>query len=238
MFIPIRDDQPTIRPPVVTIGIIALNTLVFLATWLQGPQAFQLFTYQFGYIPVELTHSVELTPQMPASPYFTMFSSMFMHGGWLHLIGNMLFLWIFGNNVEDYFGHVWFIIFYLLSGLAAVTLQTVFDPNSQVPMIGASGAIAGVMGGYMILHPRARITVLLFLFFFIQFVALPAKIVLGIWFLYQLLMSLGASSEGGVAFFAHVGGFIFGLVVLWLLVKVRGKGSTPGGGQRVYKMQW
>ncbi len=222
----------------VTIGIIALNSLVFLATWLRGPEAFQLFTYQFGYIPVELTHSVELTPQMPASPYFTMFSSMFMHGGWLHLIGNMLFLWIFGNNVEDFFGHVWFVMFYLLSGLAALTLQTLFDPASQVPMIGASGAIAGVMGGYMILHPRARITVLLFLFFFIQFVALPAKVVLGIWFVYQLFMSLAANSEGGVAFFAHVGGFVFGLAVLWVLVKVRGKGSTPSGGQRVYKMQW
>jgi membrane associated rhomboid family serine protease len=238
MFIPIRDDQPTIRQPVVTIGLIVLNSLVFLATYLQGPEGFQLFTYRFGYIPAELVHSVELTPQMAVSPYITMFTSMFMHGGWMHLIGNMLFLWIFGNNVEDYFGHVWFILFYLLSGLAAVALQTIFDASSQVPMIGASGAIAGVMGGYMILHPRARITVLLFLFFFIQFVALPAKVVLGIWFVYQLLMSLGATGEGGVAFLAHVGGFVFGLAVLWMLTKIRGKGSTPSGGQRVYKMQW
>ena len=237
MFIPIRDDQPAFRRPVVTVTIIVLNSLIFLASYLRGPEAFQLFTYQFGFIPVELTNMVELTPQLSASPYFTMFSSMFMHGGWMHLIGNMLFLWIYGNNVEDYFGHVGFVVFYLVAGLAAVGLHTVFDPSSQIPMVGASGAIAGVMGGYMILHPKARITVLLFLFFIIQTMRLPAKVVLGIWFGYQILMSLGGA-ETGVAFLAHVGGFAFGLAVLWVWVKIRGKGSTPGGGQRVYKMQW
>ncbi|UCD65187.1 MAG: rhomboid family intramembrane serine protease [Candidatus Zixiibacteriota bacterium] len=205
---------------------------------MQGPRVFQLITYQFGFIPYELINSVELTPQIPASTYLTPFTSMFMHGGWMHLIGNMLFLWIYGNNIEDFFGPVKFMIFYVASGLAAIVLYTVFGPNSQVPMVGASGAIAGVMGAYMVLHPRARITVLI-IFFFIQFVVLPAKVVLGIWFVIQLFMSMvGSSTGGGVAWMAHVGGFAFGYVLLRLLLRARGGRWRPPSDQRVYRVKW
>ena len=237
MFIPIKDDIPTLRRPYFTVGLIVINSLVFLYSVMLGSRGFQLFTYQFGFIPYELVNAVELTPQLPASVYLTPFTSMFMHGGWMHLIGNMLFLWIYGNNVEDYFGHVTFLIFYLLSGLSAVGLYTLFGPSSQIPMVGASGAIAGIMGAYMVLHPRARITVLL-IFVIIQFLVIPAKVVLGLWFIYQIIMSLvGSSTGGGVAWMAHVGGFIFGWLVLKLLVKFKGPGATSGG-QRVYRMQW
>jgi len=236
LFIPIRDDAPTYRKPYFTVGLIGLNSLVFLYSILQGQHVFQMITFQYGYIPVELWSSVELTPQIPVSPWLTPVTSMFMHGGWLHLIGNMLFLWIYGNNIEDYFGPVKFLLFYILSGLAAVALYTLFSPSSEVPLVGASGAIAGVMGAYMVLHARARITVLV-IFFFIQFITLPAKVVLGIWFAYQLLMSL-MGGGGGVAWMAHVGGFIFGFVIMKLLVKITGRGVTPSGGQRVYRMNW
>ncbi len=238
MFIPIRDDAPTIRKPYLTVTLIVVNSLVFLYSVFLGQRGFQIFTYQYGFIPCELVSAVELTPQIPASVYLTPFTSMFMHGGWLHLIGNMLFLWIYGNNVEDYFGPVRFLLFYLASGLAAIALYTLFGPDSQVPLVGASGAIAGVMGAYMLLHPRARITVLI-VFFFIQFVTLPAKVVLGIWFVYQLLMSIGGGATGGgVAWMAHVGGFIFGWGVLKLVLRIRGRGATPSGGQRVYRVHW
>ncbi|MCK4632541.1 MAG: rhomboid family intramembrane serine protease [candidate division Zixibacteria bacterium] len=205
---------------------------------MQGHEGFQVLTFQFGFIPYELINSRELIPELAISPYFTAISSMFMHGGWMHLIGNMLFLWIFGNNVEDYFGPIKFIIFYLVSGLAAIALFTIFGPNSQIPLVGASGAIAGLMGAYIVLHPRARVTVLVILFF-IQFVVLPAKVVLGIWFFIQLLLSFsGSSTGGGVAYLAHVGGFVFGWGLLKLLVKIRGRGVTPSSGQRVYRMRW
>ncbi len=237
MFFPIRDDNPTVRTPFVTVALIVINVLVFLYTFLQGKEFMLMFTYQFGFIPIEFTKGVELTPQADASAYLTPFTSMFMHGGWMHLIGNMLFLWIFGNNIEDYFGHIKFIIFYVLAGLAAVALYTVFSPSSDIPLVGASGAIAGVMGAYMVLHPKARITVLMVLFF-IQFFELPAFAVLGFWFLYQLLMSLiGSTGGGGVAWLAHVGGFAFGWILLKLLISLGWRG-TPTGGQRVYKMSW
>ena len=238
MFIPIRDDAPTFRKPYLTVGLMVLNVLVFLYSKALGFEGFQMFTVQFGYIPYELTTSSELTAAIPASPYLTAFTSMFMHGGWMHIIGNMLFLWIYGNNVEDFFGHFKFIVFYILSGLAAIALYTLFSPHSTVPLVGASGAIAGVMGAYMVFHPRARITVLM-VFIFIQFLTLPAKVVLGIWFAYQLLMSFtGSATGGGVAWMAHVGGFVFGWVVARLYLKLTGRGATPGGGQRVFRMNW
>jgi membrane associated rhomboid family serine protease len=237
LFIPIKDDAPTIRKPYLTVTLIVVNSLVFLISYFQGPKGFQYFVYQYGFIPYELVTGVEITPQLAASVYLTPFTSMFMHGGWLHLIGNMLFLWIYGNNVEDYFGPIKFIVFYVLSGLAAIALYTLFGPNSDVPLVGASGAIAGVMGAYMVLHPRARITVLI-IFFFIQFVVLPAKVVLGVWFVIQLFMSLGGSATGGgVAWMAHVGGFVFGYLVLKFLFRGR-KGSPPVQRQRVFRMNW
>ncbi len=238
MLFPIKDDNPTIRKPIVTVSLIVINTFIFLYSIMLGTKGFNNFTIQFGFIPYEFVKAVELTPEIPASAYFTAFSSMFMHGGWMHLIGNMLFLWIFGNNVEDYFGAVRFLIFYLVSGLAAIGLYTLFGPNSQIPLVGASGAIAGVMGAYLVLHPKAKITCLFF-FFFIQFLILPAKVVLGIWFGYQLLMSLiGSSSGGGVAWMAHVGGFVFGWFLLKLLTFRRNKRGAASDTQRVYRVQW
>lgn len=236
MFIPIRDDAPTVRKPYLTVSLIVVNSLIFFYSISLGARGFQLFTIQFGYIPVEFVSGLELTPELAASAYLTPFTSMFMHGGWLHLIGNMLFLWIYGNNIEDYFGPVKFLLFYLVSGLAAIALYTLFGPSSQVPLVGASGAIAGVMGAYMVLHPRARITVLM-VFFFIQFITLPAKVVLGIWFVYQLLMSMiGSATGGGVAWMAHVGGFAFGWAILKLLT--RGRRPRASGDQRSYRVKW
>ncbi|MBU8932865.1 MAG: rhomboid family intramembrane serine protease [candidate division Zixibacteria bacterium] len=238
MFFPIRDDIPTVRKPYLTVALIVVNSAIFLYSQLLGAKGFNLFVYQYGYIPYELVHAVELTPELSSSAYFTAFSSMFMHGGWMHLIGNMLFLWIYGNNVEDYFGRIKFILFYLISGLAAIGLYTLFGPNSQIPLVGASGAVAGLMGAYMVLHPRARITCLV-VFFFIQFMTLPAKVVLGFWFGYQLLMSLaGSSTGGGVAYLAHVGGFLFGLILLWLLTRGKRRVRSVTKGRRSYRVRW
>jgi len=238
LFIPIKDDTPTIRKPYLTIALIVVNSLIFLYAIVLGSRGFHLFTIRFGYIPFEFVSGIELTPQLSASTYLTPFTSMFMHGGWLHLIGNMLFLWIYGNNIEDYFGPVKFLLFYILSGLAAIALYTLFGPSSQVPLVGASGAIAGVMGAYIVLHPRARIT-LLIVFFFIQFVVLPAKVVLGIWFAYQLLMSMiGSATGGGVAWMAHVGGFAFGWALLKLLTRGRRRRGSASDGQRTYRVKW
>ncbi|MEW5995685.1 MAG: rhomboid family intramembrane serine protease [Candidatus Zixiibacteriota bacterium] len=238
MFIPIKDDTPTIRRPYLTVALIVVNILVFLYETSLGGRGFQLFTYRYGFIPYEFVTGLELTPRLAASTYLTPFTSMFMHGGWWHLIGNMLFLWIYGNNIEDYFGPVKFLIFYLLSGLAAIGLYTLFGPHSQIPLVGASGAIAGVMGAYYVLHPRARITVLM-IFFFIQFITLPAKFVLGIWFIYQLIMSLtGSATGGGVAWMAHVGGFAFGWALLRLLTRSRRRRAAASDGQRAYRVFW
>ena len=193
-------------------------------------RGFQSFLATFGYTPGVYFGGVQ-DIIVPGWYYLTPVTSMFLHGGWMHLIGNMLFLWIFGNNIEDYLGPVWYFFFYLLSGLAAVTLYTLPNVSSVVPLVGASGAISGVMGAYLVRHPKAEITCLLF-FFFIQFIVLPAKVVLGIWLVYQLLMTL-IGDQSGVAYLAHIGGF-----VLKLLVKIKGTGSGPSGGQRVYRMQW
>jgi len=241
VFIPIRDDVPTVRKPYVTIGIIALNSIVFLYSLTLGGRGFEIFTFKFGYIPWEMVHQQQAFVDLASPILFTPFSSMFIHAGWMHILGNMLFLWIFGNNIEDYFGPVRFFLFYIIAGLCAIFLFTLFGPNSKVPLVGASGAIAGVMGAYYVLHPRGRITVLLFIFFFIQFIVLPAKIVLGFWFLLQLFMAvLGGSSGGGVAWLAHVGGFTFGWGLLTLLIKFRGPGAVAQDGdrQRIYRVHW
>jgi membrane associated rhomboid family serine protease len=237
VFLPIRDDNPTERTPYVTVGLIIVNAAIFLFGFTRGPEFASFVAIKYGFIPVELVQSIELTPDFAFSPWLTPFTSMFLHGGWMHLIGNMLFLWIFGNNIEDYFGHVKFILFYLLSGLAAVALFTALGPSSEVPLVGASGAIAGVMGAYIVLHPRARITILFF-FIFIQLFELPAKVVLGLWFAYQLVMSLLDRAGGGsIAWAAHVGGFAFGWVILTLLIKMTGIGGQSGR-HREYRVTW
>jgi membrane associated rhomboid family serine protease len=214
--IPLRDLNPTRRKPVVTWLLIAVNVGVWLYQWSLGPEM-EAFVREWGAVPYHLTHGGKL------GIYLTPLTSMFMHGGWLHLIGNMWFLHVFGDNIEDELGHARYLFFYLVSGLGAVALQVVIDPSSTIPMVGASGAIAGVLGGYMMLHPRARILTLVPIVFFIQFVELPAFLFLFVWFGLQLLqgfLSLGVAAEeavGGVAFFAHIGGFIMGLLLVRML---------------------
>ena len=237
MFFPIRDDNPTFRKPILTVALIAVNTLIFLYTKSLGEEGFARFIYSFGFIP-DLFLGTSQSYDLPTSYYLTPLTSMFLHGGWMHLIGNMLVLWVYGNNIEDYFGPVKFLIFYVIAGFAAVALYALFNLDSRIPVVGASGAIAGVMGAYMVLHPRAEITVLIF-FFFIQFVVLPAKVVLGLWFGLQVVMSLiGSGSGGGTAWLAHVGGFIFGYLLLRLLVKLWGRHGGSGQRQQVYRMNW
>jgi membrane associated rhomboid family serine protease len=222
MFFPLKDENPTVNKPIITVSLIILNCLVFLYSWAKSGQGFQIFVYQFGLIPYELVHLTELTPDFAAPVLLTPFTSMFLHGGFMHLGGNMLFLWIFGNNIEDNLGPMKFLLFYFASGMAAVVLFVIFSPNSDVPMVGASGAIAGVLGAYLVLFPRARILTLMWIFFFIRIVRLPASFMLGFWFIYQLFMSLASGGGGGgVAWLAHVGGFAFGWVWFRFVLKKR-----------------
>jgi membrane associated rhomboid family serine protease len=219
-------------------ALILVNVAVFLYTQTLGINGSQAALTYWGYVP-DLVLNTGKYIDAPSWVYATPVTSMFLHGGWMHIIGNMLFLWIYGNNIEDYFGPIRFLLFYLIFGFAAIALYTLFNPGSTVPLVGASGAIAGVMGAYYVLHPRARILVLIFLFFiFIR--ELPAKLVLGFWFIYQIFMSVANMGAGtGVAWLAHVGGFLFGWVLLKTLLRFRGgRGTTPSGGQRVYRMQW
>jgi membrane associated rhomboid family serine protease len=207
MFIPLRDENPTRRIPVVTVFIVALNCLIFLYEVI-SPQGLDYYTLTMGAIPYEVTHFKTLGHIPRLSPPLTLLTSMFLHGSLFHLLGNMLFLWVFGNNVEDFIGRLRFIVFYLVCGLGAGLTHIVFNPNSRVPMIGASGAIAGVLGAYFVLFPRARVFTFVFLFIFIRIVPIPAAYVLGFWFLMQVLnVGLG----GGVAWFAHIGGFVIGI---------------------------
>lgn len=215
-MIPLHDDNPTRSFPVLTVTFIAACVLVFLWQASLGTRGYQASVYALGVIPAVLLNKATLPPELSlVPPAMTVFTSMFLHGGFMHLAGNVLYLWIFGNNVEDAMGHGRFIVFYLLCGVVAAFGQVLQDPGSEIPMIGASGAISGVLGGYLVLYPRARVLVLIPLGFFMQLVRLPALWVLGLWFAIQLLSSVFASSEGGgVAWFAHIGGFIAGLVLI------------------------
>lgn len=216
---PLKDDIPSSRLPVITVVLIVINTLIFFWEKL-NVAGFEATIWKWGLVPYEFTHQVELTPGMDVPPFTNVFSSMFMHGGFFHLAGNMLYLWIFGDNVEDQLGHVRFLLFYLLSGVIAALSFTYLFPSSRVPLVGASGAIAGVLGGYLLRFPRARIYTLIFLGFFVQVVRIPALIVLGFWFIIQLLnagVSVGAQAMSGTAWFAHVGGFVAGFLLFPLL---------------------
>jgi membrane associated rhomboid family serine protease len=237
-LIPLKDDIPTRRTPVITIALIVLNVLVYFA-FEQGTLGLgdvgNERVVEYGAIPVEVTHpgtdcvALERGTQIACGqdvgdsgyvPFWvTLFTSMFMHGSLLHLAGNMLFLWIFGNNIEDSMARPTFILFYLLGGLAALGLQVVVDPNSAVPTVGASGAIAAVLGAYARLYPRARVVTLIFIVIIFTVVTLPALLLLGVWFLLQLLPAFSepvTGAGGGVAYFAHIGGFVFGLVAIKL----------------------
>ena len=228
---PYKDENPTERPSFITVAIILANVLAFILVQGAGTGA-QLArsVCELGLIPGEILGNatpgsgVELAPGMvclvdAAPQYWTVISSMFMHGGWFHLIGNMVFMWVFGNNIEDAMGHGKFLIFYLLCGTAAAAAQTFITPSSVVPMVGASGAISGVLGAYLLLYPKVRVHTLIILPIYITTVALPAWIMLGYWFALQLLSGLGSLSQierGGVAFFAHIGGFVAGLLLVRL----------------------
>lgn len=220
-MIPIHDDAPTRGIPMFTTAFIVICVVVFL--WqIGGDQVHQQnIIYALGVIPSVLLGNAYLDPQLVWVPAFaTVFTSMFLHGGWMHLIGNMLYLWVFGNNVEDATGHVRFVVFYLVCGVAAVFAQALPNPGSTIPMVGASGAISGVLGAYLLLHPRARVLVAIPLGFYFHTVRLPAAIVLGLWFILQLVNSLLADpGQGGVAFGAHIGGFIAGMALIPLFKK-------------------
>ena len=213
MFFPYRDDNPRVLVPYVTYTLFGINAVIFVIQMMAPDQ----FTYTFAIIPE--------TVSIDASHYvMTLFTSMFLHGGLMHLGGNMLYLWIFADNIESVLGHSKFVLFYLVCGLAAGILQTVMDPGSTVPVIGASGAIAGVLGAYMITFPRARVHALLFLFWYITTVRVPAVYVLGFWFIIQFISGLavlGVDTTGGVAWFAHIGGFVAGIVLIRLLKLIR-----------------
>ena len=214
-MIPLRDENPVRIVPFVTWGVVAACVLAFLVQISLGAPGFNRIIFALGVIPAVLFGHAYLPPEIAlVPPAATVVSSMFLHGGWLHLIGNMLYLWIFGDNIEDRMGHVRFLVFYLACGVAAVFAQAVPAPESVVPMVGASGAISGVLGAYLLLFPRARVLVLVPLGFVLQVIRLPAVWVLGLWFLVQLLSSLMApAGEGGVAFRAHLGGFLAGLLL-------------------------
>jgi membrane associated rhomboid family serine protease len=218
---PYRDDNPTVLPPVATVAIIIANVLAWVL--IQG----------LGSEPA-LTRADCILGGTPT--WYTPVTSMFLHGGWLHLIGNMWFLWVFGNNIEDSMGYLRYILFYLICGLGAAAAQMVVNPASTIPMVGASGAISGIMGAYIVLYPRVRVHMLVFLGFFITTIAVPAWVMLGYWFLLQVLGGLPALAQesGGVAFWAHAGGFIAGMVLIWLfrnrtLVARRTKLVSPYG---------
>lgn len=213
-MIPLHDDNPTQITPYLTITLIVLCVLIFFWQLSLGPAQEQAI-FSLGVIPAVLFDIKELPPNIATVPAtLTIFTSMFLHGGWMHLIGNMLYLWIFGNNVEDVMGHGRFIAFYLLCGIAAVFAQALPDTHSEIPMIGASGAISGVLGAYLLLYPHARILVAIPLGFILHTVRLPAGVVLGFWFILQLFNSVLSDGQGGVAFGAHIGGFLMGMALI------------------------
>jgi membrane associated rhomboid family serine protease len=207
---PLRDTQKSYSKPVVTVVLIVINILVFLYEFSLDEYQLNQFIAQYGLVPDHFAIA-------------NIFTSMFLHGGWLHVLGNMWFLWIFGDNIEDILGHGKFLLFYLLCGVAAALLQVYFNYDSRVPMVGASGAIAGVMGAYMVKFPRARILTFVFIIFFIYTFEVPAWLMLIYWFVLQIFGGFGTigaaqyGQGGGTAFFAHVGGFIAGMVLIYML---------------------
>ncbi len=220
MFLPLRDSTPRLRYPLMTVVLIAINLAVYLYQMaLPAAQALH-FMQTAGLIPRALTHASEMGLHSPVPAPLTIYTSMFLHGSLLHLVGNMWFLWIFGHKLEGYVGRFRFLGGYLLAGTVAALLQVASAPRTSMPMIGASGAIAGVLGIYALTFPRARVQCLVFLIFFVTLVTLPASILLGLWFLGQFVASLRAAHEGepGIAWSAHVGGFLSGLLIAWLFV--------------------
>ncbi len=215
-MIPLHDDNPTRIRPVVTVTLLVICVLAFLWQLSLGREGGRMAVFSLGLIPAVLFDHANLPMELAwVPPPATVFTSMFLHGGFMHLAGNLLYLWIFGNNVEDAMGHVRFILFYALCGTAAALGQAVMNPHSEIPMIGASGAISGVLGAYLLLYPHARVLVLLPLGVFSQMIRLSALWVLGFWFVLQIFNSaIAGGAQGGVAWFAHIGGFLAGMVLI------------------------
>jgi membrane associated rhomboid family serine protease len=228
MLFPLYDENPTKSVPWMTILLIVANVLVFLYELsLQSSGQLQQFFQTAALVPYEITHLSKLTPGVTNIGVLAFFTSMFMHAGWLHILGNMWYLWIFGNNIEETLGSVRYIFFYLLCGLGGGIGHILSQPNSQIPTLGASGAIAGVLAGYLVLFPTARIVTIIPIFIFLQVIRVPAIILIGLWFLIQILSgagSLTSQAAAGTAWFAHVGGFITGIVLILLLAR-----RTPQG---------
>ncbi|RPI30588.1 MAG: rhomboid family intramembrane serine protease [Actinomycetota bacterium] len=223
-MIPLHDDNPTRRFPLVTLVLIALNLAVFVfqLTLPRSGLTAEGFFLRAGLVPYEIVNRVDVPPDGLVPVWATVFTSMFIHGGWLHIIFNMLYLWIFGNNVEDRMGRARFVAFYLLCGVAAAAAQVVVRPDALVPMIGASGAVSGVLGAYILLFPRAQVLTVITLVIFFPIVMVPAWVLLLAWFALNLLQAATTvGAETGVAYFAHVGGFAAGLVLVWLFARRR-----------------
>jgi len=223
-MIPLRDENPSSTVPFVNIALILANISVFIYQNFFIPGGAEPLFSRLGCIPYEFTHFVDINPPALVPIPLTILTSIFMHGGWIHLLSNMLYLWIFGDNIEDTLGHFKYLVFYIVCGAAASLLHIFTNLNSQVPTIGASGAIAGVMGAYMFLFPRARIKTLLILVIFIQVVRIPAIIMLGYWILIQVLSGFaefGSRTGSGIAWFAHIGGFIAGFFLIVVMKKGR-----------------
>lgn len=214
-MIPIRDQIPTRRVPIINYLLIVANILVFVLQWMAGPNE-EILIYQYALIPVNFTTQLNL------ENFANIFTSMFMHAGLLHLAGNMLYLWIFGDNVEDSMGLFKYLLFYLIGGVVAALTHILINPGSQIPTVGASGAIAAVLGAYLVLYPRSRVLTFIPLGFFMRLTLVPASIVLMMWFVLQLfngVLTLGAADVGGTAFWAHIGGFVAGVVLAKLFAR-------------------
>lgn len=217
-MIPLRDENPSRRYPIVTLGLIAANIVVFFTQLSFGPDM-ESFVYHFALVPAQVTGHAAIPSVGFPGPYLSILTSMFLHGGFGHLIGNMWFLWIFGDNIEDILGHSRFLLFYLVSGVAAGLLHVALNPLSTIPTLGASGAISGVLGAYLIIFPSTRVRTLIFLGFFVDIINIPALFFLGFWFLMQFLGGFMSGSESGIAFGAHIGGFIAGIALVLLLTR-------------------
>lgn len=225
-MIPLADDNPTRSTPIITYALIAICVIVFLWQLSLGPNV-KVAIYALGVIPASLLQGALLPQELRwVSPEMTVITSMFLHGGFMHLIGNMLYLWVFGDNIEDIFGKPVFIIFYVICGIVAALSQALPDPSSTIPMIGASGAISGVLGAYMVFFPKKSIRVAIPFGFFLQILKLPAYVVLLFWFVLQLINGALSGSDGGVAFGAHIGGFIAGVILAPIMVIVMRKNQN------------
>ncbi len=220
-MIPLRDDGPQLRPPLVTIGLMISNVSVWLLMLTLSRQQEMYISYTMGVVPAWLfgPHPVDL----PFSPWFSLITYQFLHGGFWHLLGNMVYLWIFGSSIEDALGHMRYLVFYLVGGVLAGLLHVVTDLGAEIPMIGASGSIAAVLGAYLVLYPRRNILILIWFFFFVQTIRVPAILALGIWFFMQIL-----GSGDGVAWMAHIGGFVMGLLMVRFFLPRARTPKPPG----------